>query len=153
MGPVGGAEQVGLGVGKPGFYLLEVGIIPPARKHPGSSISLDNRQGWVESRMLRAYLRGQAWASSQEGVGWEGGGRKEKEGDTEGRRRGKGGVERSSISVLHQSKTPLTGLPAPLGSPNTPLHTSISQSELSKRQSDPDTPSCKPPSSFLLPAE
>ena len=103
--------------------------------------------------MLRAYLRAQAWASSQEGMCWEGGGRKGKGGDTEGRGSGKAGGESSSISVLDQSKTPLTSLPAPLGSPNTPLHTSISQRELSKRQSDPDTPSCKPSSSFLLPAE
>lgn len=31
-GPVGGAEQVGVGMGEPRFYLLEVWMIPPARK-------------------------------------------------------------------------------------------------------------------------
>lgn len=82
-----------------------------------------------------------------------GGGRKGKGGDTEGRGQVKGGRGEQQRLGPRPEQTPLTGLPAPLGSPNTPLHTSISQSELSKRQSDPETPSCKPPSSFLLPAE
>jgi len=71
--------------------------------------------------MLRAYLRGQAWASSQEGVGWEGGGRKGKGGDTEGRGRGKAGGESSSISVLDQSRRLSLASLLPSGPPTPPF--------------------------------
>lgn len=136
-------------------------MIPPARKHPGgSSISLDNRQGWVESRMLRAYLRGQAWASSQEGMGSEGGGRKGKKGDTEGRRRGKGGVDRSSISVLDQSGRLSPASLLPSGPPTPPFTQALARASfpndsqtLTLLHANLPAASCRQQNKFHIPSD